>query len=408
MTSHIDLLKQLAQRNENKIVLLVMDGVGDIHTGDHPQTALEKAETPNLDRLAEASALGFSLPADHGITPGSGPGHLALFGYDPLKEKHQIGRGVLEALGINHDLKKGQIAARGNFCTIDLQGKISDRRAGRPSNEECRRVSAKLGEAIKKIEDVRIEVLPVKEHRLCVIFDGPALDASLDDTDPQIVGAAPLPAHAKKETSEAIRTQKIVQAFIDRALQVLKDEPEANALTLRGFSSHPGLATFEELYALRPAAVATYPLYRGVARLAGMKIYETGATPADEFATVKEHWSEHDYFFIHIKKTDSSGEDGDLAEKVKAIEAVDAALPALLALKPHVIAITGDHCTPHVMKGHSWHPVPLLLNGPFCDVDQTSRYTESECRSGGLGRIPANRILGLLLANAGKLAKFGA
>lgn len=408
MTTHMRLLQQLAQKNERKIVLLVMDGVGDIHTGEAPQTSLEKAKTPNLDRLAESSALGFSLPADYGITPGSGPGHLAMFGYDPLLEQHQIGRGVLEALGINYELKKGQIAARGNYCTLDKQGKITDRRAGRPSNEECKRVSKKLADAIKKIEDVKVEVLPVKEHRFCVMFDGPSLDAAIEDTDPQKTGVPPLPAQAKKDTPSTIRTREIVQEFIDKAFDVLSDEPKINGLTLRGFSSHPGLPMFQELYQLNPAAVATYPLYRGVARLAGMEIYETGTTPADEFKTVAEQWAKHDFFFIHIKKTDSSGEDGNQPAKVEAIETVDAALPALLDLKPDVLAITGDHSTPHVLKSHSWHPVPLLIHGPFCDIDQTTRYTESECRRGGIGTIPASRLLGLLMANAGKLAKFGA
>ncbi len=408
MTSHIELLRQLSQPNEKRIVLLVMDGVGDIHGGEFPQTPLEKAATPNLDALAEKSILGRSLPVEHGITPGSGPGHLALFGYDPKEERHQIGRGVLEALGIGYHLKPDEIAARGNFCTIDAQGRIADRRAGRPSNEECHHLSSLLDDSIMRIDEAHVRVLPVKEHRFCVVFGGPNLDPDLEDTDPQLVGAKPLPARAKNDTPNARRTREIVQKFLDRAFDVLKGETKANALTLRGFSAHPGLATFEQLYQLHPAAVASYPLYRGVAQLAGMKILETGATPADQFATVAANWTKYDFFFVHVKKTDSSGEDGNLEAKTAAIEAVDSALPALLNLKPDVIAITGDHSTPHPMRGHSWHPVPLLINGSFCDVDQTTRFTESECRHGGLGTIPADRLMGLLLANAEKLTKFGA
>jgi 2,3-bisphosphoglycerate-independent phosphoglycerate mutase len=407
MTSHLDLVSGLAQKNDRKMILLVMDGVGGIHTEDSPRTALERANTPHLDALARRSALGRSLPTDQGITPGSGPGHLGLFGYDSRLPNHQIGRGVLEALGINYELQHGEVAARGNFCTLGPDGKITDRRAGRPSNEECERLSALLDQAIGQIEDVKVRVLPVREHRFCVIFIGDALDPDLQDTDPQRVGFEPLPAMPKSGDGDA-RTLRVVQSFLDQARLALRNEPQANGLTLRGFSAHPGLPTFDELYHLTPAAVAAYPLYRGVARLAGMEILETGTTPAEQFATVAENWDRFDYFFIHIKKTDSSGEDGDLNAKTRVIEQVDAALPTLRDLNPDVMAIVGDHCTPAPMKGHSWHPVPLLLHGPFCDIDTTERYTESETLKGSLGTIPADRLLGLMLANAGKLAKYGA
>lgn len=407
MTSHIELLSGLAQKNDKKIVLLVMDGVGDIHTAASPDTPLERAATPNLDALARRSALGRTVPVDQGITPGSGPGHLGLFGYDPRLGKHQIGRGVLEALGINYELKHGEMAARGNFCTLDADGNIADRRAGRPSNEECQRLSKKLDDAIGEIEDVKIKVLPVREHRFCVIFTGPDLQPDLEDTDPQKTGVPPRPVKGKSENGDA-RTVRIAQSFIDRAFDILKDESRANGLTLRGFSAHPGLKTFQELYHLTPAAVAAYPLYRGVACLAGMDVLETGMPPQEHFKTVASQWSAYDFFFIHIKKTDSSGEDGNADAKTHVIEEVDAALPTLLDLKPDVLAIIGDHCTPAPMKGHSWHPVPLLLHGPFCDIDATERYTESEALKGSVGMIPADRLLGLMLANAGKLAKFGA
>lgn len=408
MTSHIDLLRGLAQKNDQKMILLVMDGVGDIHTKEQPRTPLECAATPNLDALARRSALGRTVPTDHGITPGSGPGHLGLFGYDPRLEQHQIGRGVLEALGINYDLGRDDVAARGNFCTLGPDGTITDRRAGRPSNEECRRLAGLLDAGIGEIDGVRIRVLPVREHRFCVVFSAPGLDPYLEDTDPQRVGHAPLPARPREGRAGDARTLRVVQAFLDRAHGLLKKETRANGLTLRGFSAHPGLRTFSELYQLTPAAVAYYPLYRGVARLAGMDVLETGASPADQFRTVADHWARYDYFFIHIKKTDSCGEDGDAEAKREVIESVDAALPLLLDLDPGVLAIVGDHSTPAPMKGHSWHPVPLLLHSSVCDIDAAERYTESEALRGSIGTIPADRLLGLMLANAGRLAKFGA
>jgi 2,3-bisphosphoglycerate-independent phosphoglycerate mutase len=408
MTAHVEILRALARRTDSKIVLLVLDGVGDIHTGDSPRTPLESATTPNLDKLAEASALGLSLPVDVGITPGSGPGHLGLFGYDPTEERHQIGRGVLEALGINYSLEPGQVAARGNYCTLDAKGRITDRRAGRPSQEDCERVSALLDAAIDVIDGVGVRVLPVKEHRFCAIFSGPDISAAIEDTDPQQTGVAPLTAIARDATPHGARMARVVDRFVAEARAKLSAEPKINGLTLRGFSTDPGLPTFGELYRLAPAAVAAYPLYRGVARLAGMDVLKTGPTPADAFATVARHWADHDFFFIHIKKTDSSGEDGDREAKIAAIESVDAAFAALIELKPDVIAVTGDHGTPHVMKSHSWHAVPLLVHGPHCDIDQTTRFTESEARQGSLGTLRADRLIGLLLANGGKLAKFGA
>jgi len=407
MTLYTDLISDLAQKNDKKIVMLVMDGVGGIHAEESPETALEAAVTPNLDALAAKSALGRTIPTDWGITPGSGPGHLALFGYDPRIPEHRIGRGVLEALGIDYELRPGEVAARGNFATIDADGNISDRRAGRPSNEECARISALLDEKIAGREGIEITVRPVREHRFCVFFHGDGLQPDLEDTDPQKTGVPPLKASARIEGGAA-KTVRVVQTFIDQAREVLRDEPQVNGLNLRGFSSHPGLPTFQELYDLNPAAVAAYPLYRGVGSLVGMKVLETGTTPAEEFATVAKAWDDHDFFFTHIKKTDSSGEDGNLEAKVAAIEAVDAALPDLLGLKPDVLAIVGDHATPYVMSGHSWHPVPLLVKGPNCDIDGATRYTETEALKGSVGTMSADRLLGYLLANAGKLGKYGA
>lgn len=405
MTPHQQLLQKLAVKTDSKILLIVMDGLGGIHTPEAQQTALEAALTPNMDNLATHGAQGRMHACDVGITPGSGPGHLALFGYDPLAPEHEIGRGVLEACGIQFALNANMVCTRGNFCSIDGEGKITDRRAGRIASEEGARICAKIQAAITQIEDIKIHVRPVKEYRFCTIFEGPGLDPQVLDTDPQRVGLKTLPT---KATAEAARKmERIAQLFIDQAFKVIADEPKANGLVLRGFSVDPGLPTFKDLYQLEACAIATYPLYRGVASLAGMQVLETGATVADEINTLKENWDKFDFFFFHVKKTDSNGEDGNLAGKKKVIEEFDTLFPEILALKPDVIAITGDHCTPWVMKGHSWHPIPLLISGPNCDVDQLTSFGERLCKDGSIGTIYSKMLMGLLLANAGKLQKFG-
>ncbi|MCE5230978.1 2,3-bisphosphoglycerate-independent phosphoglycerate mutase [bacterium] len=406
-TARQQLLQKLAVKTDSKIVLIVMDGVGGIHTMNSPKTALEIAKTPNLDALATRSALGRANPADVGITPGSGPGHLALFGYDPIVPAHEIGRGVLEACGINFRLNENMVATRGNFCTLGADKKITDRRAGRIPSEEGARICAKLQAAIKEIDGVKIHVLPVKEYRFCTIFEAPGLAPEVLDTDPQKVGLETLPAKAFTDSAAAKKTADIANKFIAKAFETIADEPKANGLVLRGFSVDPGLPSFQDLYKLNPCAIATYPLYRGVASLAGMKVLETGQTIAEEVETLKAVWNEYDFFFFHVKKTDSSGEDGNLDYKVHVIEEFDAALADILKLGPNVIAITGDHCTPYVMKGHSFHPVPLLVCGENCDVDDTKAFSESECLRGSIGTIYSEKLMGLLLANAGKLNKFG-
>jgi 2,3-bisphosphoglycerate-independent phosphoglycerate mutase len=408
MTPHQELLKKLAVKTDSKILLIVMDGVGGIHTAASPQTALDAARTPNLDALAARGALGRLIPAEIGITPGSGPGHLALFGYDPLAPEHEIGRGILEACGINFPLNDHMVATRGNFCTIDHENKITDRRAGRIPTEEGARICAKLQKAIAKIEDVTVYVRPVKEYRFCAIFEGPGLDAHVADTDPQKVGLKTLPALTTKATPGAEKMRRVAQAFLDQAFKVIADEPKANGLVLRGFAVDPGLLKFQDLYQLNPCAIATYPLYRGVASLAGMAVLETGQTIADCVATLQQAWAQYDFFFFHVKKTDSNGEDGNLPGKIKVIEEFDALLPQILALKPDVVAVTGDHCTPYVMKAHSFHPVPLLVAGEICDPDGAQHFGETECLIGGLGTFHSEKLMGLLLANAGKLNKYGA
>ena len=408
MTPHQMLLKKLAFKTDSKILLIVLDGLGGIHTVDSPKTALETARTPNLDALAASSALGRLIAAEVGITPGSGPGHLGLFGYDPLAPRHEIGRGVLEACGINFALDDRMVASRGNFCTLDGEGRITDRRAGRIPSEEGGRICEKLQAAISRIEDVAVHVRPVKEYRFCAIFEGPGLEASIEDTDPQQVGLTTLPARSHAQTAEGKKTERIVQAFLDQASEVLGDEPRANGMVLRGFAKDPGLPSFSELYQLTACAIATYPLYRGVGSLAGMEVIETGQAVADEIKSLESAWDHYDFAFMHVKKTDSNGEDGNLAGKAAVIEEFDGLLPSILELGPDVVAITGDHCTPSVMKSHSFHPIPLLVHGPFCDVDETTAFGEAQCLRGSLGTFHSEKLIGLLLANAGKLRKFGA
>ena len=397
-----EIIKSLSISTDSKIVLLLMDGVGGLSMGEG--TALEVARTPYLDTMALEGTLGLTDPVSPGITPGSGPAHISLFGYDPIR--YQIGRGVLEATGINMQLDPSDVATRGNFASMDADRFITDRRAGRISTEENRRVVEILQRAIREIDGVEIIIQSVKEHRFVVIFRGEGLDGRVAGTDPQVTGAKSLdPLHLDPA---AERTAGIVKKFIELANRALKDERPANTMLLRGFSKLPDIPSMEELFHLNPAAIAAYPMYRGLASLVGMEILETGETIEDEFETLKKNWSSFDFFFLHIKKTDSYGEDGNFPKKVNVIEEVDRMIPGLLELKPDVIAVTGDHSTPCLMKGHSWHPNPLLLRSPYVRVDETTRFTESECGRGGLGRHLAVDLMPLMLANALKLEKFGA
>ena len=397
-----EIIRSLSISTPSKIVLLVMDGVGGLSMGEG--TALEVARTPYLDTLAAEGTLGLTDPVSPGITPGSGPAHVSLFGYDPIR--YQIGRGVLEATGINMRLAPSDVATRGNFASMDADGLITDRRAGRISTEENRKVVEILKKSIREIDGVEVIIQSVKEHRFVVIFRGDDLDGRISGTDPQVTGAVsldPLPLDPA-----ATRTAAIVKKFIELANQALENERPANTMLLRGFSKLPDIPSMEELFHLNPAAIAAYPMYRGLASLVGMEILQTGETIEDEFETLKQNWADFDFFFLHVKKTDSYGEDGNFPKKVSIIEEVDRMIPGLLELKPDVIAITGDHSTPCLMKGHSWHPNPLLLWSRYVRRDDTTRFTESECTRGGLGRHPAVDLMPLLLANGLKLEKFGA
>ena len=394
------LLKELSVKTDSKIILLVIDGLGGLPVNG--QTELEKAATPNLDALAARSACGLTDPISPGITPGSGPAHLALFGYDPFKYK--IGRGVLDTLGISFNLEPIDVAARGNFCTIDEEGIITDRRAGRISTEENEKICQLLSGI--EIDGVEIFVKPVKEHRCAVIFRGEGLYGNVADTDPQKVGLTPLPAKALTPDSE--KTAMIANKFIGQAKERLKNSHPANMIVLRGFDKFSPIPTFGQIYKLTPAAIATYPMYKGLARLVGMEILEAGQTIEDEIKCLRQNWPDFDFFYLHIKGTDSRGEDGDFEGKVQVIEEFDHYIPEILDLSPDVVAVTADHSTPARMASHSWHPVPLLLYSDRVRKDRTSSFGETECILGALGRLKATDVLPLALANAGKLIKYGA
>jgi 2,3-bisphosphoglycerate-independent phosphoglycerate mutase len=397
-----DLTRELHHKNDSKIVMVVADGLGGLPMQPGGLTELETAQTPNLDALAARGVLGLSIPVKPGIAPGSGPGHLGLFGYDPLK--YLIGRGALEATGIGFELGPHDVAIRGNFCTLDTAGRITDRRAGRIASEESKPLAIRLREV--KIPGVEVFVEPVKEHRFVVVLRAPGLGGDLHDTDPQATGVPPLEPVAAKPGSE--KTVEAVKQFIAQARKLLAAEKKANGLTLRGFSTKPALPSFEQVYGLRAAAIAVYPMYKGLARLVGMTIVGQAQTLAEQVAVLKEKWNEFDFFFLHFKYTDSTGEDGNFAAKVKRIEELDAAMPGIAALKPTVLIVTGDHSTPSFLKSHSWHPVPTLLVSDCCRTDGSTKFGESAALRGGLGQFEAKYLMPLALSNAGRLNKYGA
>jgi 2,3-bisphosphoglycerate-independent phosphoglycerate mutase len=402
-------IESLALEHTSKIVLLVLDGLGDLPDPAHKgQTPLEAARTPNLDAIARESALGRLTPVAPGTPPGSGPGHLGLFGYDPLT--HLVGRGVLEALGAGIELQHGDVAARANFCTVDgASGVVSDRRAGRISTERCVELVQRLAAKAARVEDIDIVLHAGKGHRFVAVLRGPGLGGAVSDADPHREGQ-PIPAsHALEPGAANEKTARIANAFVARAAEVLKGESPANGILARGLSERPRFAGYRERFKLRAAAIAAYPMYRGVASLAGMDVFVPAGDGASEaFAVAGREWAAHDYFFIHVKGTDMAGEDGDFDAKVAVIESVDLALPQLLALRPDVLCVTGDHSTPVPMRGHSWHPVPALVRSRVCFPDPHHRFHEIACRTGSLGDLASRDLIAVLLANAGRLDKYGA
>lgn len=396
-----DLARELSQTTETKIVLLVMDGVGGLPVDG--KTELETARKPNLDDLARRGVCGVSDPVMMGITPGSGPAHLALFGYDPLR--HQLGRGILEALGSGVEVGRNDLVARGNFATV-RGGLVVDRRAGRIPTEENVRICAHLNGNLPKWDGVEVRVFPGKEHRFVARFTAEGLSDALSDADPQKEGRPAVPTTPL--VPEAAKASAVVNRFLDDVAVVLAGETKANAALLRGFSKFPSIPTMPELFKVRPATIANYPMYKGLAKLLGMEVMDVGSETGDLFDALEKNWANHDFFYIHYKKTDSAGEDGKFAAKVAAIEALDPFIPRLLALKPDVLVVTSDHSTPSLLKGHSWHPNPFLLISPTAGVDDVVAFTERACAKGILGRFRSISAMPLMLAHALKLKKYGA
>ncbi len=394
-------LADMVDSTSSKIIMLVVDGLGGMPHPDTGLSELEAAALPNLDRLARQSSGGMTIPVLPGVAPGSGPGHLALFGYNPLK--YFIGRGVLEALGIDAPLENGDVAARGNFCTIDSSGLLTDRRAGRIPSEE----SFPLVEILDTIEvpGVQLSVLPVKDYRFVLLMKGAGLSDGVSETDPQRIGVEPLEVEALDANGEA--TASAANAFIQQAREKLAGQSRANMALLRGFSQLPSFPSMGESYRLNPAAVAAYPMYRGLARVVGMKVIQTGQSFEDELDALGEHYEDHDFFYLHYKPADAAGEDGSFEAKVKTLEDLDACIPRILDLNPDVLVVAGDHSTPAVLAAHSWHPVPVLIHSKDTLGDGVEAFNERACARGSLGTFQAEYLMLQALSHAGKLAKYG-
>jgi 2,3-bisphosphoglycerate-independent phosphoglycerate mutase len=395
------LARELSITTPSKIILLVVDGLGDLPV--QGWTALEKAHTPHLDGLARRGACGLTDPVFRGITPGSGPAHLALFGYDPLR--YELGRGILEALGSGVEVGKEDLVARGNYATLK-DGLIIDRRAGRIPTSENEKLCRRLNGALKPTPGLKIELSPGKEHRFVVKFSGQGLSDALSDADPQ-KDHKPR-SYAQPLSAEAAKTAELVNRFLDEVTTILSDRPAANTVLLRGFSKFPTLPTMAELYKIKPAAIANYPMYKGLAELLGMAVMDVGPETRDLFDSLEASYAAYDFFYVHYKKTDAAGEDGNFDAKVRAIEEIDTFIPRLTALQPDVLAVTADHSTPCLLQGHSWHPNPFLIVAKSALTDGTTEFTERACSRGYLGRFPALQAMPLLLAHAGKLKKYGA
>jgi 2,3-bisphosphoglycerate-independent phosphoglycerate mutase len=409
MRMNLDALySELTLKTKAKLALLVMDGLGDLATQEQNYlTPLEAAKTPNLDALSKNSAQGRMIPAAPGITPGSGPGHLGLFGYDPLE--FQVGRGVIESLGLGLELKPGDVAARANFCSLDKNGIVTDRRAGRIPTETCEKLCAKLAAKIKKIGDTEVIIKAGKEHRFVVLFRGQGLEGPLTDADPNREGFAIPTVHPRDEGNAGQKKMAgLIAEFYKVALPVLAGEHPANGFLMRGIAHQPHIPLFEERYKLKPGCLAVYPMYKGLAQLVGMKKIEGPQTIEEQFLRYLTEYKNYDFFFIHYKYTDKAGEDGNFAAKIKAIEDFDAALPILLRKKPDVLVITGDHSTPVALKGHSWHPQPVLLHSAVSGSDKLDRFTETGANSGSLGVFESKFLIRLMQANAKMFDKFGA
>lgn len=403
MFDRIEFLSRLAVENSTKIVLLVIDGIGGLPHPLSGLTEIETAETPVLDYVAREGICGVSVPVFPGITPGSGPAHMSLFGYDPVN--NLIGRGVLSAVGIGYDMKTDDVAARANFCTVK-NGLVTDRRAGRISNELCEMLCEKIFTV--EIDEARFSLIPEKDYRAALIIEGAGLSSEISETDPQKEGVPILTSHPIANTESARRTADLVNRFVDIVTEKLSDRSEANNILLRGFSKLPNIPLMPEIYKMKCASIALYPMYKGVSKLVGMDLLEAGCSFQSEIECLRDNWNNYDFFYVHLKNTDSAGEDGDFERKVELIEEIDGLIRYIIELNPDVLAISGDHSTPSIMKSHSWHPSPVLLRTAFERRDSVTFFSEKECVKGGLGSIYAKDLMPLLLACAGRLDKYGA
>lgn len=401
---HPRLITDLVVPASSKIVFIILDGLGGIQMQPGGGTELQVAQKPNLDQLAADSCCGLLEPVSPGITPGSGPAHFALFGYDPFQ--YNIGRGILEATGIDFPLTEKDVVARVNFATVNKEGKVIDRRAGRISTETNARICQKLQDSLRPPEKVEIIWAPVKEHRAILILRGEGLEGEIEDTDPEREGVAPLEPQALLPAAE--KTAALVKEIVRQSRQILADEPKANMILLRGFAKHTRYPSFKERYGLHALAIAVYPMYRGISRLVGMNVLNNVHSHEEEFKALEENFADYDFFFLHIKETDSRGEDGDFAGKVAVIEKIDQFIPRVRALNPDVLVVTGDHATPAKLRSHSWHPVPVLLHSPWALTDEVKKFDEINCLRGALGKLPSLNLMPLALAHARRLTKFGA
>ena len=398
------LISELLIPGTTKIVFLIMDGLGGIQMEGKGGTELQVARTPNLDQLAEVSSCGLLDPIGPGITPGSGPAHFALFGYDPVQ--YNIGRGILEATGIDFPLTEKDVVARINFATVDSAGKVVDRRAGRISTDTNERICQKISKGLKPGAGLEVIVKTVKEHRGILVLRGEGLRGEIQDTDPEREGLPPL--EAKALVPEAKATAARVQDILSQMGRILADEPKANMVLLRGFAKHTRYPSMKERYGLNSLAIAAYPMYRGISRLVGMTVLSAVSSLEEQFQALADHFPKYDFFFLHVKQTDSRGEDGNFDAKVAVIEEVDRYIPRLKALNPDVLVVTGDHSTPAKLAGHSWHPLPVILHSPYCLIDTVKKFDEVSCIRGAVGRMPSVDLMPLVLANARRLNKFGA
>ena len=399
------IIKEIIKKNDKKILLLVMDGLGGLPEPTTHLTELETAKKPYLDEIARVGMCGLSIPVLPGITPGSGPAHLSLFGYDPVE--HKIGRGVLEVLGVGMEMDKNDIAIRGNFATIDENNIVTDRRAGRIPTEQNQKLVQVLQEKIKVINGVEIIIKTVKEHRLAILLKGKNLSPDISENDPQKEGLPLRKITPLKKNAEF--TAGILNEFLKQAEKILAQQnTKARTILLRGFSGIPDIESFEKKYLLNPVCIASYPMYKGLAKLVGMNVIAGLETIDDEIEILNKVYNDYDFFYLHYKKTDSAGEDGDFNRKVQTIEEFDTKIRGMRNLKFDVICLTGDHSTPSVLKGHSWHPVPIVIVSQNIIPDDVNSFTERACAKGMLGTIPATSIMYILLANALKLEKFGA